>query len=193
VQLEASAADAKIVYTTDGSDPKESGAAYAGDFVIPKETRYVLAITEKKGVLSDKLEIRIDWTKAEGLKIDKNRPLTYEKKGMFKTSNNKNTYEELELFQKFGATFKEVFLNFTFNINGKNHWAQTNYDVSLILTKEQIDTQIDSMRSSLVDQGEFDTSLQLGGIIFTTGQAFEDWMAARQMELSNFKQEEIIQ
>ena len=193
VKLEASADDAKIVYTTDGSDPKDSGAAYADDFVIPKDTRFVLAIAEKKGVWSEKLEIRIDWTRPEGLKIDKHKPLTYEKKGMFTTSNNKNTYEELEIFQKYGATFKEVFLDFTFKVNGKDHWAQTNYDESLILTKEQIETQIDCMRSTLADQGEFNTSLQLGGIIFPTGQAFEDWMAARQMELSNFKQEEIIQ
>ena len=193
VKLESSAADTKILYTTDGSEPKDSGATYAGDFVIPKDTRFVLAIAEKKGVWSEKLEIRIDWTRPEGLKIDKHKLLTYEKKGMFHTSNNKNTYEELELFQKYGATFKSVYLNFSFNVKGKDHWAQTNYDESLILAKEQIETQIDCMRSTLADQGEFNTSLQIGGIVFPTGQAFEDWMTAKQMQLSNFKQEEIIQ
>lgn len=191
--LEASADDAKILYTTDGSDPKESGAAYASDFVIPKDTRFVLAIAEKKGVWSERLEIRIDWARPEGLKIDNNKQLTYEKTGMFKTSNNKNTYEELELFQKHGATFKQVYFNFTFNVNSKNHWAQTNFDESLELTKEQIEAHIESMRSVLKTQGEFNTSLELGGIIFPRGQAFKDWMAAKQMQLSNFKQEELIQ
>ena len=129
----------------------------------------------------------------EGLILDKLKPLTYEKNGMFSTSDNKHTYEELELFKKYGATFKKVFLNFTFNVNDKDLWAQTSYDESLILTKEQIETQIDCMRSTLADQDEFNTSLQLGGIVFPSGQDFEDWMAARQMELRNFKQEEITQ
>lgn len=193
IKLEASADDAKILYTTDGSDPKESGATYASDFVIPKDTRFVLAIAEKKGVWSERLEIRIDWARPEGLKIDNSKQLTYEKTGMFKTSNNKNTYEELELFQKHGATFKQVYFNFTFNVNSKNHWAQTNFDESLELTKEQIEAHIESMRAVLKTQGEFNTSLQLGGIIFPRGQAFKDWMAAKQMQLSNFKQEELIQ
>ncbi|MEK7720264.1 MAG: DUF499 domain-containing protein [Bacteroidota bacterium] len=192
-KLEASADDVKILYSTDGSDPKESGATYASDFVIPEETRFVLAIAEKKGVWSEKLEIRIDRTRPEGLKIDNNKQLTYEKTGMFKTSNNKNTYEELELFKKHGATFKQVYLNFSFNVNGKNHWAQTIFDESLELTKEQIEAHIESMRSVHKTQGEFNTSLQLGGIAFPSGQAFKDWMAAKQFQLSNFKQEELIQ
>ncbi len=193
VKLEASANDTKILYTTDGSDPKESGAVYAGDFVIPKDTRFVLAIAEKDGVWSEKLEIRIDHTKSEGLKIDNNKRLTYEKKGMFNTSNNKNTYEELELFKKHGATCKQVYLNFTFTVDGKEHWAQTNYDESLELTKEQIEAHIDFMRSVHIPNVEFNTSLQVVGIIFPSGQSFKDWMAAKQLQLSDFKQEEIIQ
>jgi hypothetical protein len=40
---------------------------------------------------------------------------------------------------------------------------------------------------------DFETSLQLGGVLFLSGQSFEDWMADKQMQLSNIKQEEIIQ
>jgi len=76
IKLEASASDAKILYTTDGSDPKDNGAVYAGDFIIPKDTRFVLAIAEKKGIYSEKLEIPINWSKPEGIKIDKTKQLT---------------------------------------------------------------------------------------------------------------------
>jgi hypothetical protein len=193
IKLEASAKDATIYYSTDGSDPKESRAIYAGDFVVPKDTRFVLAIAEKKGIWSDKLEVRIDWAKPEGLKIDKAKPLSYEKKGMFKTSNNKNTYEELELLGKHATTFKGVFINFTFTQNDKSHWAQTNFDDSFILSKEQIITHIDQLRSLISNPDEFNASLELTGIIFPTGQEFEDWMSDKQLQLSSFKQEEIIQ
>jgi hypothetical protein len=61
------------------------------------------------------------------------------------------------------------------------------------LSKEQLETHIDFMRTSLSIDGEFEGSLQLGGILFPSGQAFEDWMEEKQMQLSNLKQEEIIQ
>ncbi len=193
MKLEASANDAKILYTTDGSEPKDHGAVYAGDFMIPKDTRFVLAIAEKKGVYSERLEIPINWNRPEGLKIDKSKSLIYQKRGMFKTSNNKSTFEELTLLQKHHAQFKGTNLNFTFKLNEKEFWSSVTFGDDLVLSKEQIESHINFMRSSLNLDGSFETSLQIGSIIFPTGQAFEDWMAEKQMELSSLKQEEIIQ
>jgi hypothetical protein len=193
MKLEASAAEARILYTTDGTDPKENGALYAGDFIIPKQTRYVLAIAEKKGIRSDQIEVSINWSKPEGLKIDRTKPLAYHKKGMVKTNNNKQTYEELALFSKHNATFAEVFINSNFTFEEKEHWISVTYDSLLILTKEKIEEQIDFMRSSLIADGDFETSLQIGAVHFPSGQEFEDWMAEKQMQLSALKQEEIIQ
>lgn len=193
IKLEASAADANILYTTDGSDPKENGADYAGDFIIPKDTRFVLAIAEKKEIFSEKLEIPINWNKPEGFEIDKNRTLTYRKKGMFKTNNNKSTYQELAIFGKHGATFAEVYLNFTFKLNGKEFWSNINFGDNIFLSKEQMESQIDFMRTSMNDYSDFETSLEIVDVLFPNGQAFEDWMAEKQMQLNNFKQEEIIQ
>ncbi len=193
MRLEATATNATILYTTDGSDPKEHGATYAGDFIIPKSTRYVLAIAEKNGIWSDKLEIPINWGKQEGFKIDKSKPLTYQKRGMYKTNNNKSTYEELAMFDKHGATYGEVFLNYTFTLGSKTYWASTNFDSTLFLTKEQMEAQIDFQREAMQANTEFETALQMGSIRFPSGQAFEDWMAEKQLQLSNIKQEEIIQ
>ncbi|HAX92598.1 MAG TPA: glycosyl transferase, partial [Bacteroidales bacterium] len=193
MRLEASVAEAKILYTTDGTDPKDNGALYAGDFIIPKQTRYVLAIAEKKGIRSDQIEVSINWNKPEGLKIDRTKPLSYHKKGMFKTNNNKQTYEELALFSKHNATFAEVFINSNFSFEEKEHWISVTYDSLLILTKEKIEEQIDFMRSSLTTDGDFETSLQIGAVHFPSGQEFEDWMAEKQMLLNSLKQEEIIQ
>ena len=152
-----------------------------------------MAIAEKKGIFSDKLEVPINWNKPEGLKIDKNKPLAYHKKGMAKTNNNKSTYEELEIFHKHGATFAEVFINFSFTISDKSHWTSVTYDNSLIMTREQIEAQIDFMRTSMMANGDFEASLQIGAVNFPSGQAFEDWIAEKQMQLSSLKQEEIVQ
>jgi hypothetical protein len=193
MKLEASATNSNILYTTDGSDPKENGATYAGDFIIPKDSRFILAIAEKKGIWSEKLEIPISWGKSEGFKIDKAKPLTYQKRGMYKTNNNKTTYEELALFAKHGATFGEVFLNYSFRIDGKEYWASMSFDANLFLTKERIEGQIDFQRQALQNNTDFETALQLGNVHFSSGQAFEDWMTDKQLQLSNFKQDEITQ
>jgi hypothetical protein len=61
------------------------------------------------------------------------------------------------------------------------------------LNKEQLEAHIDFMRNSIPDNTEFETSLQLGSIHFEAGQNFNDWMEDKQMQFTNFKQQEIIQ
>lgn len=192
VKLESSATGSKILYTTDGSDPKNSGAIYLDDFVIPKDTRFVSAIAEKKGVYSEKLEIRIDWTRPEGLKIDKEKPLKYEKKGMYKITNNRNTYEELEIFQKHGAVFSEVFFDFTFKKGGIEYWSSLNFAETLELSKDQILAQIEFMRT-FMELDSFETSLKIGRIHFLNGEKFEDWIAEKKLQITQFKTDEIVQ
>ena len=193
IKLEASVNDAKIKYTTDGSEPKDNGAVYVDDFILPKDTRFVLAIAVKDGIYSDRLQIPISWDKPEGLKIDKTKPLSYQKRALFKTNNNKTTYEEIELFKKYGVTLAEVFLNYTFQMNGKEYWSSVTFDSNFKLTVEQITAQITFMRESIQTDGDFETAIDIGAINFSSGQVFEDWMADKQMQLINLKQEEIIQ
>lgn len=193
VKLEASASGARILYTTDGSEPKSHGAVYAGDFIIPRDTRFILAIAEKKGIFSDKLEIPINWGKSEGLKVDVEKPMTYEKRGSFKTNNNKNTFEELALFSKYSAKFKGVLINFDFRRDGRDFWSSVNFDENLLLNNEIIENHIEFMRSSIGAEDKFESSLQITGIQFGSGQLFLDWIADKQLQISMLKQEEINQ
>jgi len=130
MKLESSSDDSKILYTTDGSEPKDSGAVYAADFVIPPNTSFISAIAEKQGIYSNKLEIPVSWSKTKKIKIDKSKKIIYERKGMYSTNSTKETYEELELFDKFKAQYSGVYLNYTCNISGKEHWANTMFDES---------------------------------------------------------------
>lgn len=193
MKLEASSPGAEVRYTTDGSDPKENGAVYAGDFIIPRDSRFVLAIAHKKEVWSDRLEVPINWGKPEGLKIDKEKALVYQKRGMFKTSNNKTTYEELAILGKHGVTIGGLFLNFNFKINERAYWSSMSFDENLYLTKEQLEAQIEFQRQAIQGNTDFETSLQIGKIQFPSGQQFEDWMEEKQMRLADIKQDEINQ
>jgi hypothetical protein len=193
ISLLASADNAIIRYTTDGTDPKQHGAVFAGDFIVPKNTRYVLAIAEKQGIYSEKLEIPIDWKTPEGLKINRESPLSYEKKGMFRADSQKKIYEELGLLHDHDAIFSHVVLDFNFKLQGKEFWSAISFDPNLRLQKEQIEQQIESMRSSMHAEDKFEASLKIGRIHFSKGTKFEDWMAAKKMQLNDLMQDEVIQ
>lgn len=148
---------------------------------------------KKKGIFSDKLEIPINWGKSEGLKVDVEKPMTYEKRGSFKTNNNKNTFEELALFSKYSAKFKGVLINFDFRRDGRDFWSSVNFDENLLLNNEIIENHIEFMRSSIGADDKFESSLQITGIQFGSGQLFLDWIADKQLQISMLKQEEINQ
>lgn len=193
MRIEASVQDAVILYTTNGSDPKDHGAVYAGDFIIPSDTRYILAVAQKNGVFSEKLEVPVNWGKSTGLKIINEKPLTYQKHGTFKTNNNKSTYENLGILWKHHGTFKGVFLNFSFKMDGKDKWSSIQFDDSLKLTKEKIETLIEAMRSNLDNPDDFEVSLEISAVSFPTGQSFLDWLEEKQLSLNSLKPDEIIQ
>ena len=192
MELQASN-QAEIYYTTDGSDPKEHGARYDGEFVIPDQTSYVVAIAEKKGIYSEKLEVKIDWAKKPGVTIDPARPVYLEKKGRFKTNDSNETYTELALLRKHHAACKGVTINIEGIAQGQNRWAMMNFDEKLELRTEQIERQIEATRSAVYDDGAFTASIEVTTLIFEKGQHFEDWIAAKKMELKDFKKEEMKQ
>lgn len=193
MNFKASADKAHIYYTTDGSDPVKSGALFADDFIIPQDTRFVLAVAEKDGVFSEKLQISIDWATPEGLKIKRDRSLIFEKKGMYRSDNKKSIYEELEQFSRYGTVFSEVVLDFTFTLENRNYWSAVNFDSTLQLDKDQIIPQIDFMRTIMRAEGQFEAVLKIGRIHFPSGKAFEDWLAEKKLQLNSLSQEEIIQ
>lgn len=112
---------------------------------------------------------------------------------MFKTSNNKTTFEELELFDKHGGTFRDPTLNFDFKKDNKVFWSNISFGENFIISKEQLEAHIEFMRTSLQVRDTVEVSMQVGGILFPSGQSFENWIADKHMELSSIKQEEIIQ
>jgi hypothetical protein len=184
---------ANIFYTTDGSDPKEQGAKYEGEFLIPQATSFVVAIAEKKGVYSEKIEIKIDWTETEGLKINRTIPLYFEKRGRFKTNDSNETYTELALLKKHKALCKEVSINIDGVSKGQKRWVSINFDENLELEPVQIQNQIEATRTAIFEKGSFSAAIEVNTVIFEKGQNFEDWIAEKRMELNDFQKDEIKQ
>lgn len=191
IQLKASN-NAKILYTTNGSDPQEYGAIYDSDIVIPKNTKFILVYAEKAGVWSERLEIPINWTD-DGVKLTKGKPINYSKTGRFKTSDSNNTFKELNLLKKHKSQLNGVSLHLEGIFNGNNTWISMSIDEKMNISPETLEKQIMSTKEIIFSDEEMIVGMVVDTIYFETGQNFEDWLSERKVALKDIKPNEIRQ
>jgi len=184
--------NARILYTTNGSDPREYGAEYDSDIVIPENTKFILAYVEKAGIWSERLEVPISWTD-EGIKIKKDKPVFYLKTGRFKTSDSNNTFKELSLLNKFKALLRGLSLNLEGVLNGNKNWVSMSMDENMDLSPDTIEKQIMSTKDNIFSQEDMNAVMTVDTIYFESGQSFEDWLAEKKISLKDINPNEIRQ
>lgn len=161
-------------YTCDGSDPKHSGGAYGGPFVVPKGALVVLAVGEKDGVSSGTQRFDVPAEgKDEEVKIDPNRPALW--KRSIKADSTKDAYEILARLKKFGAVAPGVRVT----ISGSK-WIELTTDAKLEIDPSKLEEALRPLREIL---GDGDVRLAGDAIRFDSGQALLDWIAEEKIML----------
>lgn len=158
---------ARIRYTTDGSDPKMQGGTYEGDVNIPRATVVVLAYAEKDEVESEVLRIPIDWKADESLKIDPQRPATWNAKQSSQTTAE--TYALLDRMKKYDAAASGLTVTV-----GDREWVELSVFDRKQLKAEALETVIDALRGI---QRDGQVQLKALRLHFSRGQALMDWVA----------------
>jgi hypothetical protein len=184
---------ATILYTTDGSNPKEYGLIYNSEIIIPPDATYLLAVAEAEGELSEPLKIRIDQELRGTPAIDKQRPLALKKR--YKTNDTADTYNELELLKKHQAQITDVvvMLYRTEEDTNRKSWIEIQTDSSTRLDIGKLEDTIDNVRENFMCDGRVDITFEYGMVLFKSGQHFMDWVADSKKSLNQFKEEEIVQ
>ena len=168
VELRA-APPAPIRYSTDGSDPKVAGGAYDEPFAVPDGTRLVLAVARSKGIVSDVLQVPIDWDKPTVEKpIDAGQPATWRPHGGFSFSTTRTAYGFVERLRKHAAT---AAITRVAVLDAK--WVDLTLADDLLLDPEQIQATVEHLRS-LLAEGE--VSIEASALWFPTGQQFLDYV-----------------
>lgn len=168
-----SAPPAPIRYTTNGSDPKNSGGSYDSPFIIPRGTVVILAVAEKAGITSDILNIPIDWEKDDGVQVDPFKPALWKRFHDLKTT--KETYEFLDRLKRFSATAPGPKIT----LSGERYIELT-FDQRLEPDPSQIEEAIRPLRA-LLSEGQ--VWLEAVSIKFSSGQGLLDWVAEVKTEL----------
>jgi len=180
VELVTAPPDANIRYTTDGSNPKNSGGIYRSPFEIDRSVSVVLAVAEKEGVESDEMRIDIDWKADTEVGLDLNKPATWKSSRKFDTT--KETFEFTDKLEKYNG--KAFGVNLT--VVGKN-WVELNVDDSLSLSGKEIERTIESLREIYSD-GQ--VGIKTNNLAFASGQDLKDFADAKKIQIN---MEEVVQ
>jgi hypothetical protein len=177
-QMELRAApSATIRYTSDGSDPKVTGAVYEGPFTIPRGSPLILAYGERDGIVSQVEHISISWDEDEGVKVDPTRPAFWRRR--LQTSSTKDCYEFLERLKKHRA--KVVGLTITIGgEGGVREWTElTTYEDKQI-EPQMIEECLEALRRI---QSEGQVKAEAKALHFESGQDLLDWVEEVRTEL----------
>ncbi len=185
IELKASSPKVAIKYTTDGSNPKNSGGMYDDIFEVPNGTKFVqaIAVHEDLGVFSEPISIPINDTK---LDINKEIPLTLIKS--FKASVTSDVYKQLEMFKKHKAKLSGVSIQVFENKNTmEQSWLELSFDSYNFHDAQTFITQLDELRNTFFKDKNVEISMNIEKCRFEKGQYFEDWIAENKYSLESYK------
>ena len=179
----------EIRYTVDGSSPETSGLAYELPFVVPADSRLILARAMADGVTSDTLRIDIPRPQVRPgpgpgprpgpppvvVLVDPNRPAVWKKRQ--RRDSTGETFGWLEQLARFSAAVGGVTL-----VNAKDsRWVELRTAEDLIQSAAQLRAQADLL-TTVVPGGSL--SLDIESLRFAKGQYLLDLVAALRTELT---------
>ena len=185
LELKATAPNVKILYTTDGSNPRENGGICDGEIEIPKGTKFVqaVAVNEKLGIYSEPLQIEIKNKKFE---IDKDEKVEIIKPTMY--NSTAETFNGLEKLEEFDASISGITLGIS---NNENNMVKEFIELSMggfnIDSPKLLENQLKSIIGNFFNGKSFEVNLSINKIIFKTGADFERWVSGKKENIENYK------
>lgn len=185
IELKASSPKVTIKYTTDGSNPKNSGGVYDDVFEVPNGTKFVqaIAVHEDLGIFSEPISIPITETKFE---INKELPLTLTHS--LRASVTADVYKQLETLNKHKAKVAGVSLQVFEKTNAmQQSWLELSFDNYVFHETESFVKQLDELRNVFFKDKNVEISMNIEKCSFEKGQYFEDWIAENKYSLESYK------
>jgi len=184
----------EIRYTTDGSEPKENGGLYNGEFPVSDSAKYVRAVALYDGQTIDEKQIQIDRSgkKAEEKKIDLTKSVLYRLKAKKQMSDTESAYKELEQLAKFEGLFIKGASAYIYEKSNENNYVE--YNANIPYLAEDLRALIDLIRDTSYKNREAVVTFEYKELMFTQGSQFNDWLEQGHYDLTQLRKEgEIIQ
>jgi hypothetical protein len=185
VELKATSPNVTIRYTTDGSNPKESGGVYEESFIIPEGTKFIQAIAfnESLGVYSDVMQIEVKEKKFE---IDKEKPVHLIEPIV--SNNTTETFNVIEKLSKYDLSVSGVTIGITEKGSGSNtgfiELTMGDFDIK---KPENLVEELKGLIDKFFDDKSFETHITINKVIFDSGQVFEEWVSDNKEIIEQYK------
>lgn len=177
----------EIRYTTDGSNPRDNGGVYNGEFDVPEGTKYIRVVVFYKSEYIDSLDIKVSQKGPTHLSIDDAKPVTYKMHRPRKCNDTQQTYEEFDNLRKIdGITIFGANATVT-NANNTAEYVEVTTSRDLNYDAENIRKMIDSIRDSGFARKNTNISFEYQGLNFPSGKEFKNWVEATKQDINEFE------
>lgn len=178
----------EIRYTTDGSNPKESGGKYLSEFVIPPTCKFVQVAVYNNGNLIDEQTYPVDVKAQPQVKIDDVKPLEYVLKKPKRCGDTQETYAELDILHKIPNAFiRQCSITITDKNNSEEYLdistAKVPYDA------ENLKATVDLIRETAFAKKDVIIEFEYRTLLFLTGKDFKNWMDMSKRDMNDVKKE----
>ena len=178
----------EVRYTTDGSDPKENGGLYDGEFIVPSQCKYVLAVSLYNGKQIASIQVTIDQDQKNAAKkeIDPIKQLIYSFKAKKQLSDTEESYAELDALERIeGLMIKGALIYIYQKDNGSNYGE---YSSSIPYSIADLKKLINQIRESFKDV-EIVITFEYKELIFTSGEKFIQWVDICKLDMDKLVKE----
>ena len=184
----------EVRYTTDGSEPKENGGIYNGEFVVPKGCKFIRTVTLFKGQVIESKDIPVDTTHANpsAKKIDPSKTLIYRMKAKKQLGDTESSYRELEQLSKIDGLFIKGGSAYIYQKDKEENYVE--YNANIHYTPTDLMALIDLIRSTSFKNRDVVVTFEYKELLFNAGEKFNTWVDLCKLDLDKLRAEgEIIQ
>ena len=135
--------------------------------------------------------IKIDNKKPTGINIDKDKKLTIRR--YFNRVDTNATYEDIKALRKVNAKVRDVVLRLENENDDGDRWLELSLDNKTIVDLDKLESTIDTLKSSFMEESKTNVALEYNVIEFDKGENFLEWIDEKKLSLSEFKESEIVQ
>ncbi|MBQ6473948.1 MAG: DUF499 domain-containing protein [Victivallales bacterium] len=176
--------DFEVRYTTDGSNPKESGGLYNGEISIPNGCRVVQVAVFNHGQLQEERTIEINESNASnGVTIDEAKPLKFTFRSKRKCNDTASSYSTLSDLQRLeGVELNSFAITITQKEQPSNYLEISGADVAY--KPEDLRATTDQMRGNAFKDVDSIVELEYKILTFATGALFKRWIDANKIDMA---------
>jgi hypothetical protein len=182
----------EIRYTTDGSNPKESGGIYNGEIVLPPDCKYVCVAVYYKGDLVADESIAVD-VKPGKKKVEVNdtASLEYTMNSQKKCGDTELAYAEFAKLKQLPGTYIRQFtVTISEKVTPDNYMEITTARVPW--DTDNLQAAVDIIRESAFAGKEVEVEFEYKTILFATGAAFKQWVEINKLNAGELSEKGII-